>query len=141
MSTFETQGPGAYMFGMKQILMSAAVVLLSTAPLQAQDSGPSDEKSLMEQGAELFFEGLRQEMEPTLETMLGMAEQFGPSMLSFFEQMGPALADLVGEVQDWSAYHAPEMLPNGDIIIRKKQPQEAVPETEETDDAPEQLDI
>ncbi|GAB5437696.1 MAG: hypothetical protein FalmKO_28210 [Falsiruegeria mediterranea] len=130
------------MEAMKHILMLSTVGLLMTAPLQAQDTGGEpDEKSLMEQGAELFFKGLRQEMEPALESMLEMAEQFGPSMLSFLEQMGPALTDLVDEVQDWSAYHAPEMLPNGDIIIRKKRPEEQVPETAEPDGAPEQTDI
>ncbi|MBO9449328.1 hypothetical protein J7426_03605 [Tropicibacter sp. R16_0] len=127
---------------MKHIMMLSTVGLLMTTSLQAQDTGSEpDEKSLMEQGAELFFKGLRQEMEPALESMLEMAEQFGPSMLSFLEEMGPALADLVDEVQDWSAYHAPEMLPNGDIIIRKKQPEELAPEAVEPDGAPEQTDI
>ncbi|WP_085796287.1 hypothetical protein [Falsiruegeria litorea] len=127
---------------MKHIMMLSAVGLLLAAPLQAQDLGSEpDEKSLMEQGAELFFKGLRQEMEPALESMLEMAEQFGPSMLSFLEEMGPALADLVDEVQDWSAYHAPEMLPNGDIIIRKKQPEDATPDPAEPDGAPEHTDI
>jgi hypothetical protein len=38
--------------------------------------------------------------------------------------MGPALRDLMDQVGDLSAYHAPEVLPNGDIIIRRKTPQE-----------------
>ena len=127
---------------MKHVMMLSVVGALLAAPLSAQDTGSdSGENSLMEQGAELFFKGLRQEMEPALDSMLEMAEQFGPSMLSFLEQMGPALADLVDEVQDWSAYHAPEMLPNGDIIIRKKQPTDEAPEAAEPEDAPEQTDI
>lgn len=89
----------------------------------------------MEQGAELFFEGLRQEMQPTLNDLLGLADELGPSMLSFFEQMGPALAELAGEISDWSAYHAPEVLPNGDIIIRKKK----APQQPEGDDLPDDL--
>ncbi|WP_306432332.1 hypothetical protein [Tropicibacter sp. Alg240-R139] len=123
-------------------MMLSTVGILLAAPLSAQDKGTEpDERSLMELGAELFFKGLRQEMEPALEGMLEMTEQFGPSMMSFLEEMGPALADLVGEVQDWSAYHAPEILPNGDIIIRKKQPEEQVPDPVEPDGAPEQTDI
>ncbi len=90
----------------------------------------------MEQGAELFLEGLRQEMEPALEDLLGLADQFGPAMQSFFQEMGPALAELAGEIQDWSTYEAPEILPNGDIIIRKKQP-EAEPLPEQPDEVPE----
>lgn len=127
---------------MRQIIALSTVVLLLATPVTAQDAdGSGNDKSLMEQGAELFFRGLRQEMEPALESMLEMAEQFGPSMLSFLEQMGPALADLVEEVQDWSAYHVPEMLPNGDIIIRKKLPEELEPETSDPDSTPEQTDI
>ena len=129
---------------MEHVMMLSVVGALLAAPLQAQDTGTdtdTGEKSLMEQGAELFFKGLRQEMEPALDSMLEMAEQLGPSMLSFLEQMGPALADLVDEVRDWSAYHAPEMLPNGDIIIRKKQPTDEAPEAAEPEDAPEQTDI
>ncbi len=90
----------------------------------------------MEQGAELFLEGLRQEMEPALEDLLELADQFGPAMQSFFQEMGPALAELAGEIQDWSTYEAPEILPNGDIIIRKKQP-EAEPLPEQPDEVPE----
>ena len=46
--------------------------------------------------------------------------QFGPALQSFMEEMGPALTDLSAQVQDWSAYEEPEMLLNGDIVIRKK---------------------
>ncbi len=90
-------------------------------PAAAQEQeGPS----LMERGAELFLEGLRQEMEPALEDLLGLADQFGPAMQSFLMEMGPALAELAAQIEDWSAYELPEMLPNGDIIIRKKPPQD-----------------
>ena len=33
----------------------------------------------------------------------------------------------MAKVGDLSAYHAPEVLPNGDIIIRRKTPQETEP--------------
>lgn len=115
---------------MLRLMLISAVCTALALPAQAQnDSG----KSLMERGAELFLEGLRQEMEPTLEDLRGLADQFGPALQSFMREMGPALADLAAQVQDWSAYESPEMLPNGDIIIRKKpkdQPEEVVPEEE-----------
>ncbi len=107
---------------MKLVALTAALVLAS--PALAQDE---DGKSLMEQGAELFFEGLRREMEPALEDLRDLAEQVGPAMQSFMQEMGPALAELAAQVEDWSAYEAPEMLPNGDIIIRKK-PDDAMPD-------------
>ncbi len=112
---------------MKHLFPICAVTAVLALPAHAEeDTG----KSLIEQGAELFFEGLRQEMEPALEDLQGLVTQFGPAMQSFFEQMGPALADLAGEIEDWSAYEPPEILPNGDIIIRKK-PQQDQPDTPE----------
>ncbi|MGI9367278.1 MAG: hypothetical protein ACR2O2_00450 [Ruegeria sp.] len=116
---------------MKHLLLTCAFTLATTLPASAQDE---DEKSLMEQGAELFFEGLRKEMEPTIEDLLGLAEEFGPAMQSFVQEMGPALAELAAQVQDWSAYEAPEMLPNGDIIIRKKPPQDPLEDPTESEE-------
>ncbi|UWQ84740.1 hypothetical protein [Leisingera caerulea] len=117
---------------MKQILLPAALIALLTSPLAAQDADAEDSgPSLMERGAELFWEGLRQEMAPALEGLQGMMEEAGPSMAEFLSQMGPALAGIAKEVEDWSAYELPEILPNGDIIIRKK-PKDNVPADKET---------
>ncbi len=120
---------------MKHILIIAALSsgIGTTAFAQEEDS-----KSLMEQGAELFLEGLRKEMEPALDELLGMAETFGPAMQSFLEEMGPALAELAAEVKDWSAYEAPEILPNGDIIIRKKPTQDAPEDPNAEEQAPDE---
>lgn len=93
-------------------------LVLAAPPVWAQQN--DDSRSLMERGAELFLEGLRQEMAPTLDDLRGMVEQFGPAMHSFLAEMGPALGDILEEVKDWSAYHPPEILPNGDIIMRRK---------------------
>ncbi|MCB4455146.1 hypothetical protein [Leisingera sp. McT4-56] len=113
---------------MKQILLPAALIALISAPLSAQEAGEEDSgPSLMERGAELFWEGLRQEMAPALEDLQGMMEEIGPSMAAFLAEMGPALAEIAREVKDWSAYELPEVLPNGDIIIRKK-PKDNAPE-------------
>ncbi len=114
---------------MKHILMIGAMVAAFALPAAAEED---DAQTLMEQGAELFFEGLRREMEPALDELLGLADQFGPAMRSFMQEMGPALAELAAEVKDWSVYEMPEILPNGDIIIRKKQ-------TEDAPDKPEVL--
>ncbi|WP_425081030.1 hypothetical protein [Ruegeria arenilitoris] len=122
---------------MKHLIAICALSVALALPAQAEeDTG----KSLMEPWAELFFEGLRKEMEPALEDLQGLVSQFGPAMQSFFEEMGPALAELAGEIEDWSAYEAPEILPNGDIIIRKKpedQPEEPEQIEEEADGATE----
>jgi len=39
---------------------------------------------------------------------------------SFAQEMGPALGALLEQVEDWSIYEPPVILPNGDIIIRRK---------------------
>ncbi len=40
------------------------------------------------------------------------------------DELGPALEGLREGLSDLNAYHPPEMLPNGDIIIRRKTPLE-----------------
>lgn len=124
---------------MKHLVLTVSLALVALPAAAQEPQG----KSLMEQGAELFFEGLRQELEPALEDLRDLADQFGPAMQSFLQEMGPALAELAAQVQDWSAYEAPEMLPNGDIIIRKK-PQPPVPDSpapEAEEDRPEGEDV
>ncbi|WP_170478760.1 hypothetical protein [Ruegeria arenilitoris] len=110
---------------MTRILLICVASVTAALPAKAQENNG---KSLMERGAEMFLEGLRQEMEPSFDELLGFADQFGPAMQTFIQEMGPALAELAAQVQDWGLYETPEMLPNGDIIIRKKpQPEEPEP--------------
>ncbi len=98
--------------GIMRILVFTLFLSLPVTLAAQEDSGPS----LMERGAQQFLEGLLKEMEPALEGMQG-----------FMQQMGPAMRDLLREIEDWSIYEAPEVLPNGDIIIRRK-PEETTPE-------------
>ena len=75
------------------------IVLLCLAlPVHAQDEG-STGRDLMAEALRLFMQGFMAEMEPALE-------------------------DLQGFVDNLNAYHAPEILPNGDILIRRKTPEE-----------------
>ena len=94
------------------------IALLLTASVASAEEGAGP--SLMERGAQLFLEGLLKEMEPAIEEFGGMAEEFGPALRGFADEMGPKLAEILGQVEDWSAYEVPEILPNGDIIIRRK---------------------
>lgn len=108
---------------MKQMAVLAVAATFSLSPAYAQDDS-DDGFSLMEEGAKLFFEGIMREMEPALEELEGLAEEMEPALRQFAQEMGPALRDLLGEVEDWSVYHPPEILPNGDIILRRKTPEE-----------------
>src|SRR6056297_2552256 len=100
------------MSGMRHRYLILALGLALSGPALAQET-EEEGRSLMEEGARLFWEGIRREMGPALEEFQDCAEE-----------MGPALRDLMDQVGDLSAYHAPEVLPNGDIIIRRKTPQE-----------------
>lgn len=106
---------------MKRILSTTALCLALATPLAAQEAQDKG-TSLMEEGAKLFFKGLMSEMEPALRELEGLADEMEPALRSFAEEMGPALRGLMDKVEDWSAYHPPEILPNGDIIIRRKEP-------------------
>lgn len=101
---------------MRHFVAITLATALLTQPLYAQDEEPS----LMERGAQLFFEGLMQEMAPALDELTALMEEAGPALQAFLTEMGPKLRDVLEEVEDWSAYSAPEVLPNGDIIIRRK---------------------
>ncbi|MGY9048977.1 hypothetical protein P775_18260 [Puniceibacterium antarcticum] len=113
---------------MKKLTAAALVVTLAT-PLHAQEA-EGEGFDLMKEGARQLFRGLMQQMGPVLGDMQDLTGEMGPKMRDFVQQMGPALSDLMGEVDDWSVYHPPEMLPNGDIIMRHKTPEELAPEPE-----------
>ncbi len=89
---------------MTRLATAALIVTLGTAPALAEES-PSDLKEgmdLLSQGTRLLLQGLLSEVEP-------------------------ALRELEGAMKDLNAYHPPEVLPNGDIILRRKVPLPAAP--------------
>ncbi len=65
----------------------------------------------------MFMRGLAQELDPALQQLQKMTAEMLPMLEKLQEQIG-----------DFSQYHMPEMLPNGDIIIRRKQPKPVVDE-------------
>ncbi|MDU8913234.1 hypothetical protein [Aestuariicoccus sp. MJ-SS9] len=102
--------------------MIALILTLGIATPAAAQEAEGDGLSLMEEGAKLFFRGLMDEVEPALKDLQDLAQEMEPALQDFVEYMGPALRELMAEVEDWSAYEPPEMLPNGDIILRRKVP-------------------
>ena len=104
---------------MKPTFFSSILVLaVTTASAAEEDLAPG--MSLMDRGAHLFLEGLKQEMAPTVDGLQRLLAETGPSLRNFMLEMGPTLRDFVAQVKDWSVYEAPEILPNGDIIMRRK---------------------
>jgi hypothetical protein len=89
------------------------VALALAAPIRAEPTQDdmSEGLGLLGKGAQMLLRGLLSEMEPALEEM-------GKSLA----ELEPLLRDLAGKMGSVSEYHMPEVLPNGDIIIRRKQP-------------------
>lgn len=84
-------------------------LILALLPARAFAEGDVDQRlDLLQLGSKLLMQRLMAEIEPNLQALA--------------EEMGPALRDLQGMVGDMTQYHAPEILPNGDIIVRRKVP-------------------
>jgi hypothetical protein len=110
---------------MRQFIAPFAVAALCASPLVAETplvpDGPTEDGfSLMEEGAKLFMRGIMSEMEPALDEMSRALDQVEPSL----RELQPKLRELMALVGDLQNYHAPEKLPNGDIIMRRKSEQE-----------------
>ncbi|MFP1643199.1 AAA+ family ATPase [Pontitalea aquivivens] len=84
-----------------------------SAPDPAPESEVEEGFSLLEEGAKLMLRGLMGEIGPALEDMQRSLEDAGA-------ELGPLLAEMVRLIDDLQHYQAPERLPNGDIIIRRK---------------------
>lgn len=80
-----------------------AVLALTALPVMAEETTNPD----LERGGELLREGFGLLLE-------GLAAELEP--------MAEGWQELVDQLGDLSAYHPPERLPNGDIIIRRKIP-------------------
>ncbi|NBD30372.1 MAG: hypothetical protein GVY31_10100 [Alphaproteobacteria bacterium] len=108
---------------MKQLLLAALIALspLSLAAQSEPEDGEIEEGfSLMEEGARLMFRGIMREMEPAIEDFEGMAQEIQPALEMLASEMGPALIELMRKLDNVRHYEAPEVLPNGDIIIRRR---------------------
>ena len=109
---------------MRQLVVTIFLACAAALPTNAQEDSGS---SLMEEGAQQFLEGLLKELQPAWE-----------EMQAFMDEMGPAMMQLMEEVRDWSVYEPPEVLENGDIIIRRKPDaplDKTTPDTETPGDA------
>ena len=108
---------------MKQIAALTIALGLMVAPVMAQEQNESETEdgfSLMEEGARMLMRGLMTEMEPAITELRDSFEEMGPAFAEFAQSIGPAFAELLNEVDDLRNYQAPEFMPNGDIIIRRK---------------------
>ncbi|WP_417807853.1 AAA+ family ATPase [Thioclava sp.] len=100
---------------MKALFVPILVACLTGLPTYAQTPESDADRgfSLLEEGAQLLFRGIIEQMRPELEEMqkgLGDAA----------EQLGPKLRQFMALIDDIKNYEAPERLPNGDILLRRR---------------------
>lgn len=106
----------------RQWFIGPLFVALAAPALAQEGSGSVDEGlDLLREGARILMESMLKEMEPALRDMQD-------DLATALKQMEPALRDLGAMLGDLRNYHAPEKLPNGDIIIRRKTPTELLTE-------------
>ena len=105
-------------------LFATAAFAAFAAPAAAQEGNADDPigegLDLFQRGADLFLRGLMDEIAPQL-------EQLRPRIEGLGEEIGPMIAGLLELIDEIDAYHPPERLPNGDIILRRKDPAERGP--------------
>lgn len=113
---------------MKTPIFPALVAAMLALPAVAQDAPtePDRGRNLIEDGVQSLLRGLLSEIEPR---MRDFAEEVEPQLRGFAEELAPLAEDLADLMEDLRMYEAPERLPNGDIIIRRKRP-DAAPRVE-----------
>ncbi|WP_071672938.1 hypothetical protein [Nioella nitratireducens] len=94
---------------MKHAAAALFTLALGAAPACAQDQ---DDPSRLREGWGLLSEGSRMILE-------GLADEMQPFV---DEQLVPFFTRLTDLIDDVALYELPEMLPNGDIIIRRREP-------------------
>ena len=111
---------------MTRITGIALAVALAFGPVaaSAQDEDVKEGFNLIEEGTRLLLRELTNEIEPLME---GLATEMEPKLRAFAEDLMPMLEQFAEMVGDLDSYHPPEKLPNGDIILRRKTPEDAEP--------------
>lgn len=99
---------------MKTIVAVLCAFCLSVSATSAQDNAQDD----TQEGLDLIEEGTKLIMRQLME---GMGEALA-DLDQMAEDLSPVMEELRAMIGDLSAYHLPEVLPNGDIIIRRKIP-------------------
>lgn len=114
--------PRAYIWRMKRTALAATLcTALAATPAAAQErNGMEEGLDLLGRGAEALMRGLMDEIRPQLESL-------APELRRLGEGIGPMLGDLTEMIDELDAYHPPERLPNGDIILRRKESAEPAP--------------
>ena len=125
---------------MTRFMPLAFAAALVASPLAAQDG-----ESLLDQGANMILRGLIEEVAPPLQELAGISAEVLPTFQLLAQEMGPAFVEVLGRIDSITNYEPPDLLPNGDIILRRSAdapawvPSEAAPDTDAGDAGPEPI--
>lgn len=111
-----------YIERMRQFLLTALIALSLAAPLRADEAPEEPPASSFAEMMERMLRGFMEEIEPQM-------REFERG----FQALEPQVQRFLDEMRDMTQYHPPEMLPNGDILIRRRQAdasEDAPPEPE-----------
>lgn len=105
----------------------ALALCVAALPAVAQETSPAPKGegegfSLMEEGAKLVLRGFMSEMQPTFDEMEKALTDVGPKLEVLSDEVAPKFRQLMALIDDVKNYEGPVMLPNGDILIRRKTP-------------------
>lgn len=90
-----------------RIPLALSLCLSLTAPAHAQQGEIGEGFDLLGQGAQSLLRGLMEQVEPTMKDLAQQLRDLN------WQGLG---------IEDLDNYEAPEVLDNGDIILRRKQP-------------------
>lgn len=113
---------------MRRVAPLLAVLALTAFPVAAQESdAPEGAETgqgldLIEEGTRLLLRGLADQMRPMLDDL---ETQIEPELRDLTTRLMPLMQQFSDLVGDLDQYEAPERLPNGDIILRRKTPLDA----------------
>lgn len=102
---------------MKRLILitSLAFAPLSLAAQESSENGTE----MIERGLSLFLQGLAEELDPAIDEFKRLGSEIGPELRALLLAWGGGLIKLSEQVDDFDYYEAPEVLENGDIIIRR----------------------
>jgi hypothetical protein len=119
-----------YTVRMKATLWTFAVCALLAVPVQAQDEGARpDAQASTPQIFDLF--------ERMLRGFLRDAQPHLRELERDFTAIEPELQRLLQNLRDMTQYYPPEILPNGDILIRRREGGDTAPDPDQDPASPE----
>jgi hypothetical protein len=101
-------------------IVALSLLALTATPVLAQEVPPPalpENSAKISEGSRLLLEGLMGELGPLFDDMAQFGADLGAEIAPFVDTLRNQLGDAF---EGLNAYHPPEILPNGDIILRKK---------------------